>query len=123
MNCPARDGRDAMIADMDDGGVIRKEGKEKGPNIPKSCLESSPGVVTAENASPEHKSRNVENLYWTLVKTARYVDLFWKARTYSKEHCQDLEGGLKKVNNSLSTEVIDVFTRRLLKEKGEPKTS
>ncbi|KAG8311496.1 hypothetical protein J6590_042363 [Homalodisca vitripennis] len=34
----------------------KEEGKEKGSNVPKSCLESSPGVVTAENASPEHKS-------------------------------------------------------------------
>ncbi|KAG8267096.1 hypothetical protein J6590_059139, partial [Homalodisca vitripennis] len=35
----------------------RIEGKEKGSNIPKSCLQSSPGVVTAENANPEHKPR------------------------------------------------------------------
>ncbi|KAG8288387.1 hypothetical protein J6590_018908 [Homalodisca vitripennis] len=31
--------------------------EEKGSNIPKSCLESSPGFVTAENARSEHKSR------------------------------------------------------------------
>ncbi|KAG8288370.1 DnaJ (Hsp40), sub C, member 11 [Homalodisca vitripennis] len=28
----------------------KKEGKENGSNIPKSCLESSPGFVTAQNA-------------------------------------------------------------------------
>ncbi|KAG8301955.1 hypothetical protein J6590_041391 [Homalodisca vitripennis] len=31
--------------------------KDKGSNIPKGCLESSPGGVTAQDASPEHKSR------------------------------------------------------------------
>ncbi|KAG8267051.1 hypothetical protein J6590_059092 [Homalodisca vitripennis] len=35
----------------------RKEGEEKGSNIPKRCLESSPGVVTAQDASLKHKSR------------------------------------------------------------------
>ncbi|KAG8259058.1 hypothetical protein J6590_093201 [Homalodisca vitripennis] len=32
----------------------KKKGKEKGSNIPKSCLKSSPGAVTAQDASPEH---------------------------------------------------------------------
>ncbi|KAG8245185.1 hypothetical protein J6590_009261 [Homalodisca vitripennis] len=33
-------------------------GKEKVSNKPKGCLKSSPGVVTAQNASPEYENHN-----------------------------------------------------------------
>ncbi|KAG8257296.1 hypothetical protein J6590_053103 [Homalodisca vitripennis] len=52
---------DDQIQFVGEGGITKiknrkkKRRERKGFKHSKSCLESSPGVVTAENASPEHK--------------------------------------------------------------------
>ncbi|KAG8299852.1 hypothetical protein J6590_090901, partial [Homalodisca vitripennis] len=37
-----------------------KKEKKKGPSVPKSCLKYSLGVVTAQDASPEHKYNPIQ---------------------------------------------------------------
>ncbi|KAG8245309.1 hypothetical protein J6590_005622 [Homalodisca vitripennis] len=74
----------------------KNKGKEKGSNIPKSCLESSPGVATAENASSEHNEEHKHTSHqhrqkWDPNKKIN-VSLFWYRSKSSETMRQEGDG-------------------------------
>ncbi|KAG8290479.1 hypothetical protein J6590_080503 [Homalodisca vitripennis] len=86
-----------------------KRRERKGSNVPESCLEPSPGIVTGQDASPEHKSQHTNN------KKKQYR-LFLLNPVVSLEIMRkefDLEGELRALQQSSST-AVEIYRSNLL---------